>query len=438
MEQFTAIVLAAGKGERMSSPFPKVLHELAGRPLIYYVLRELAKLKGELGQMVIVVGYKAKTIERQIKSLFKSKAIVLPKGIKIDFVYQPKTLGTANAVDIATKAARCDNILVICGDTPLVTADTLSKFISSFLEKKPSCLVLTAPMTGKNTLGTIIRDDNGRIKAIQEKAVASDTLCEFRHRHSSEEVNSGIYCFERMALLKYLPQIKLNAKKREYFLTDIIEIIYNNEEALVDSYFLDNEEEILGINTPNDLRLAEELMRKRILERFAAKGVKIVDFGTTFIQEDVKIGKNTIIYPFTFIEKNVIIGSHCSLGPFIRLRKGTSLGNNTQVGNFLEINRCKLSRNVKVKHFGYLGDTTVASGVNIGAGTVVANYDGKHKNKTYIGKNAFIGSDTVLIAPLRIGERGMTGAGSVVTRNVKAKAVVLGVPARVFKKKKKG
>ncbi|MCK5287860.1 MAG: bifunctional UDP-N-acetylglucosamine diphosphorylase/glucosamine-1-phosphate N-acetyltransferase GlmU, partial [Candidatus Omnitrophica bacterium] len=164
---------------------------------------------------------------------------------------------------------------------------------------------------------------------------------------------------------------------------------------------------------------------------------EVVDPENTYIQEDVVIGKNTTIYPFTFIEKGVIIGKNCSLGPFIRLRKGTEIGDNSQTGNFLEINRSKIGNNVRIKHFGYLGDAFVEEGVNIGAGTVIANYDGKQKNKTYIEKKAFIGSDTIIVAPVKIGANAITGAGSVVTKDVEPKTVVVGVPAKIFKKKDK-
>jgi bifunctional UDP-N-acetylglucosamine pyrophosphorylase/glucosamine-1-phosphate N-acetyltransferase len=196
----------------------------------------------------------------------------------------------------------------------------------------------------------------------------------------------------------------------------------------------------LGINSQWDLAFARKFMQDRILRQFMDKGIKIIDPANTYIEEGVKIGSQTTIFPFTYIENDVIIGSHCSLGPFIRVRKGTKVANEVYLGNFIEVNRSNIANSVTMKHFGYLGDTTVGEGTNIGAGTVVANYDGKKKHKTVIGKNAFIGSDTVLRAPVRVGEKAVTGCGSVVTKNVAAKTVVVGVPARKIKhgKKRKG
>ena len=232
-----------------------------------------------------------------------------------------------------------------------------------------------------------------------------------------------------------MPRIKKQHKKKEYFLTDIVEILYQ-QGRLVDTHTLNTVEEVSGINTQFDLSEARKVMQKRILHRLAGEGVKIIDFQTTLIEEGVKIGQNSIIYPFTFIEKGAIIGHHCSLGPFTHIRGKTSIGNYTQIGNFVEVNRSIIGRNVKIKHFGYLGDAVIEDNVNIGAGTVTANFDGKTKHKTCIKKGAFIGSDTVLVAPVKVDEDGVTGAGSVVTRDVKAKTVVVGIPARVLRKKK--
>jgi len=436
MDKFTTIILAAGGGKRMRSHLPKVLHDLMGRPLIYYILKELFKLKKYIKQVIIVVGYRGQTVEEKIRECFCIKNAGMFGETKIEFVYQSKMLGTANALEVASKNIKHDNVLVVCGDTPLVTAKLFSGFIRSFLRRKLSLSVLTANINKENTLGTILRDKKGRLKAIQEKASRSGAKAGDRQdRSSPEEINSGIYCFKRNPLLSNLCKIKKNKDKGEYFLTDILEIFYKGNYRL-DSYFLAESQEVLGVNTRSDLRDAERIMRERILDRLAEIGVKIIDFNTTFIYEGVKIGKNTLIYPFTFIEKDVIIGNNCSLGPFVHLREGTSINDNTHVGNFMELNRAKIGKKVRIKHFGYLGDVLVEDNANIGAGAVVANFDGKTKNKTCIRKGAFIGCDTVLVAPVEIGKGAVTGAGSVVTKEVKPKAVVVGVPARVLKKKR--
>jgi bifunctional UDP-N-acetylglucosamine pyrophosphorylase/glucosamine-1-phosphate N-acetyltransferase len=442
---FTAIVLAAGKGKRMKSAYPKVLYELAGKPLIYYTLQELLKLKKHLREIIIVVGYKGKVVEAEVrKCLFNPSQAQQgrPRGqkpnkkikINIKFVYQKKMLGTANAVEIAARRVNNDNILVLCADTPLITYNTLSLFISFFTRDNLSGSILTANLNTSSSLGVILRDESGRIMRVQEKLPLPKEVNPLENQNS-EEVNSGIYCFKREKLLENLPLIKKNKIKGEYFLTDIVELFYDKGES-IGGYLLNDAREILGINTPQEACQAEEIMRQRILDDFLNRGVKIVDPKTTFIQNGVSIGKNSIIYPFTFIDKGVIIGRNCLLGPFVHLRKGTCIKDNTQIGNFVEINRTKIGNNVKVKHFSYLGDAFLGNEVNIGAGTVVANFDGKFKHKTVIEKQAFIGSDTVLVAPVKIGKAAATGAGSVVTKNVKAKTVVVGVPARVLKKKR--
>ena len=425
MENFTVVILAGGKGKRMKTTSPKALCDLLGQALIYYPLMEVLKLKRYLKEIIVVVGYKAKEVRQEVKKSFSKKQ-------KIKFVYQPKMLGTADALAIAYKKIKYNNVLVLCTDTPLISAQTLKAFISSFLKKNNSCSVLTADVSGENSLGVILRDKEGQVKGIKEKITFSSN----RMRGSfNEEVNSGIYCFKKKTLGKNLPRIKKNKRKKEYFLTDIIEILYNRGEKL-ETYFLDRAEEILGINNQKDLWKVNKLMRQKMLEELVAKGAKVIDPETTFIEAGVKIGKNTTIYPFTFIEKGAIIGNNCSLGPFVRIRGNSSIGDNTQVGNFLEINRTQVGKKVRIKHFGYLGDTRIADRVNIGAGTVVANYDGKSKQKTDIEEGAFIGSDTVLVAPIKVGKGAVTGAGSVVTKNVKPNTVVVGVPARKLKKKR--
>jgi bifunctional UDP-N-acetylglucosamine pyrophosphorylase/glucosamine-1-phosphate N-acetyltransferase len=294
-------------------------------------------------------------------------------------------------------------------------------------------------MDSNNDLGKIVRDTDGKTMAIREK-IDLDKLDKgegsFPMQNGFAEVNSGIYAFDRNALFNNLIKIKKNKNKKEYFLTDIIEILYN-EGHKVSPYVLNDNEEIFGINTRRDLYIAEGMLRKRIVESYIDRGVKIIDPQSTFIEDGVKIGKNTTIYPFTFIEKNVIIGNNCSLGPFLHLREGSRVLSSTHLGNFVEVCRSKLGREVTMKHFCYLGDTVVKDNVNIGAGTVVANFDGRKKNKTVIEKDAFIGSDTILVAPVKVGKGAKTGAGSVVTRNVKPKTVVVGVPAKELRKIKK-
>ena len=419
---FTAIVLAAGKGVRMKSDTPKVLHSLGGKPLIGYCLEQLKFIKN-IKQIIVVTGYEAKSVEAYVKNNFKG----------VEFVRQKELLGTADAVKCTERKVKYENVLILCADAPLVTSETISSFIASYESEKLTASLITAYIDKKNDLGRIIRDTYGAIKSICE---VSDLRKHINIKISLKEVNSGIYAFEAMTLFENLKYIKRNEIKSEYFFTDIIEILYNNG-IKIGSSVLSDSDEIIGINSPKELSLAERIINKRAIERFMSCGVRIMDPQSTFIGENVRIGKDTLIYPFTFIERNVIIGVRCKVGPFAHLREGSCISDDTGIGNFTEINRSRVGKNSRIKHFSYIGDATIGDNVNIGAGTVVANYDGKTKNKTIIEKGAFIGSDSVLVAPVKIGKFAITGAGSVVLKNVKANETVVGVPAQAIKKNRK-
>ncbi|MFH1876683.1 MAG: NTP transferase domain-containing protein [Candidatus Omnitrophota bacterium] len=428
MIEFSAIILAAGRGVRMKSSLAKVLHTLAGRPLISHVIREAASVKKYVKEIVVVVGYQGAQVKKEVKKFCATTGCFDERAIT--FVQQKELLGTADAVKCGLSQAHHANILVLCGDAPLLTRQTLVSFIDAFIKSKAVCSLMSAHMYQPNELGRIVRDNDGAIRAILEKGDLPDG-----ELGAHTEINSGMYAFDTETLRRLIERIGLNARKKEYFLTDTIKILYGDG-GKASSYVLTDNEEILGINNRVELAAAEKIVQKRVCNAFIEDGVQILDPGSTFIAEGVKIGKNTLIYPFTFIERNVIIGSTCVLGPFIRLREGTSISDNTSLGNFLEICRSKIGKGVKIKHFSYVGDARVHDDVNIGAGTVIANYDGKNKNHTVIEKGAFIGSDSILVAPVTIGKYAVTGAGSVVTKSVKAKTVVVGVPARPIKKKK--
>jgi bifunctional UDP-N-acetylglucosamine pyrophosphorylase/glucosamine-1-phosphate N-acetyltransferase len=274
-----------------------------------------------------------------------------------------------------------------------------------------------------------LRSDKDRIIKIIEEEAASI------YEKVIEEINVGVYCFNKDILFKALEMIRPDNKKREYYLTDTIEVMMK-QNVEVDSVPTDEPKEFLGINTRNDLIEAEQIVRRRILDSFMQQGVTVIDPSNTYIEEGAVIGKDTTIYPYTFIEKGVIIGPSCSVGPFARLRQGTVVEDSASIGNFVEIVRSRIGKYTNIRHKCYIGDTIVGKGVNIGAGTIIANYDGKRKHKTIIKDNAFIGTGTILIAPVKIGEGAVTGAGSVVTRNkdVPAGKTVVGVPAKILKK----
>ena len=246
-----------------------------------------------------------------------------------------------------------------------------------------------------------------------------------------KEINTGIICFRSKALRDALKKVTAHNRKKEYYLTDVIGI-FSRQGKLIDGVKIDDVNEALGINTRVELAKAQRIIQRRIHEKFMKEGVTIIDPDSTFITHDCRIGRDTVIYPFTVIERDVTIGKRCSVGPFAHIRDGSCIKDDVVVGNFLEIVRSTISPKTLVKHFGYIGDAQIGRGVNIGAGTVTANFDGKNKHRSVVGNNAFIGSDTVLVAPVTIGDSAITGAGSVVVKgkHVPKGGIVVGVPAK--------
>ncbi len=410
-----AIILAAGKGERMKSELPKVLHPLCSRPMLGYVLDLVKELK--IRDFIVVLGYKHEDVQE-----------FLPPGTKT--ALQKKILGTADAVKqgLAYLRGFKGTVVVLYGDNPLLKKETIDKLVKRHLENKAAATLLVAKLENPSGYGRIVRDKYGSLCGIAEEKDADD------FQKDIKEINTGILCFDKDKLVESLKVIKPNNAKKEYYLTDVIDILYKKGD-LVETLVIPDSNEALGINSRVELAQANKIMQRRINDAFMKEGVTIVDPDTAFISFGTKIGRDTTIYPFTVIEKNVKIGEQCFIGPFAHLRPGVELQDNVAVGNFIEISRSKLSTKARAKHFGFIGDALIGQSVNIGAGTVTANYDGKNKNKTIIKDNAFIGSDTVLVAPVCIGKGAKTGAGSVVTkgRNVPDNAVVVGVPARQIK-----
>jgi len=412
----TGVVLAAGKGLRMKSALPKVVHKLCGVPLIYYPLSLLSLLK--IKKVFVVLGHKRELIKREVLKEFKD----------VKFVYQKELNGSAKALESALRYIKTPYILVMCGDSSFLNKGVLSSAISFHLSNKNSCTVLSRETSFPQSLGRIIRDSQGRLLKIREEVeLDKKTLVSLR------EVNTGIYIFNRAPVSKEIKNVKLNPKKREYFLTDIIEIL-RLKGYKIEAFKVNSKEAFYSINSFKDLVEAQNLVRSYLIESLIDKGVRILDPQTTFLGPKTLIGRNSIIYPFTFLENNVKIGNSCVVGPFAHLREGTVIEDNSYIGNFTELVRTRISSGVKMKHFGYLGDTEVGKATNIGAGVVVANFDGKRKNKTKILEGAFIGSDTVIVAPGKIGKGAYTGAGSVVTKDVKDRTLVVGVPAKKLRR----
>lgn len=419
MRDIACIILAAGRGERMKSQTPKVLHQLCDRPMISYVLDLVADLK--IKKVAVVLGYKHEEVRRVIKP-------------GIDIAVQKRIVGTADAVKIALAKLRGfkGSILILYGDIPLLKKETIKGLLERHRDSQASATLLTAKVENPKGYGRILRDKYSGISCIVEEKDADD------FQKGIKEINTGIICFEKTRLEEALKSVRPNNRKHEYYLTDVISILYKKGYCL-DWFKVSDINEALGINSRVDLAKANKLMQSRLNERFMLSGVSIIDPETTHIGFDTKIGQDTIIYPFTVIASGVKIGKRCRIGPFIHLREGTILKDDVTAGNFLEIVRSEIAEKTFAKHFGYVGDSRIGRMVNIGAGCVTANFDGKGKNLTRVKDNAFLGSDTVLVAPVTIGRYAITGAGSVVTKNknVPDKAKVAGVPAKPLQQKKR-
>ncbi len=443
----STIIMAAGQGTRMISDLPKVLHLVNSKPLILYSI-QIAKTVGS-EKPVVVIGNGAEKVRETV-------------GAEARFVLQAERLGTAHAVMMAEQelAGQDGLILVIAGDMPLLTPATLTKMIERQKTNNGPFTMLTVRSNNPRGFGRILRGMNGEVRAIVEEAQASAEELKI------DELNVGAYCFNANWLWKALKKIKLSPKG-EYYLTDLVEVAVG-EKQKVESILLEDEEEALGVNNRLHLSDAERIIRRRVNEAYILAGVTMIDPNLVYIEEGVKIGKDTVLYPNTRLSggttigegceigPNTIIdgstiGSHCHLlasvlegaevgdnvgmGPFCHLRKGAHLGNGVHMGNFGEVKDSTLAAGVKMGHFSYIGNATIGENVNIGAGTITCNYDGAHKNPTIIGEDAFIGSDTMLVAPVKIGKGAKTGAGAVVTHDVEDGDVVVGVPARKIKGK---
>ncbi|MFA5092682.1 MAG: NTP transferase domain-containing protein [Candidatus Omnitrophota bacterium] len=414
-KDIAVIILAAGKSTRMKSELPKVLHPLCGRPMLGYVLDLVSGLKPK--QVVAVLGHKQELVRKY-----------LPKNVKI--ALQKKMLGTADAVKVGLSALKGfkGTVLILYGDMPLLKKETIKKLLDYHFLNNVDATLLTATLKKPFGYGRIMRDKYSSISSIVEEKDADEVQKDIK------EINTGIMAFKKDKLVANLKHIRANNRKKEYYLTDIIEILAK-QSCLVDGVKVEDAQEGLGINTRAELAKANAIMQKTINDKFMQDGVTIVSPSTTFINFGTKIGIDSVIYPFTVIERGVKIGKRCSVGPFAHLRENVELKDEVTAGNFIEMVRAKIGAKTFVKHFSYIGDSTVGSSVNIGAGTVTANFDGKNKHYTVIQDNVNIGSDTVIVAPVKISKFAVTGAGSVITRDIPEKTVVAGVPARFLKKR---
>jgi bifunctional UDP-N-acetylglucosamine pyrophosphorylase / glucosamine-1-phosphate N-acetyltransferase len=444
-----AVILAAGQGTRMNSNLPKVLHPLLGRPLIWYSVDAAAGATGQ--KPVLVIGHGGDDVRKEVNE-------------SAEYVLQEPQLGTGHAVQQTNDLlqGRSDYILVIHADMPLLRAETLTKLIEAHKVHDGPITMLTILADDPRGFGRVIRDSDGNAEAIIEEKHATPEQLEIK------ELNASVYCFSAGWLWNALKHIPLSPKG-EYYLTDLVGIA-RKEGASINALCLGNSPEMIGINTRVHLSEAEKSMRERINEHWMEAGVTIIDPNTTYIEPGVSLGRDSVVWPNTHLQGETSIAEDCILGPntiirsckigkrvkvfssvlvqavveddvdigpYGHLRKGSHLAKGVHMGNFGEIKNSYLGPGTKMGHFSYIGDAEIGNGVNIGAGTITCNYDGERKHPTEIGSGAFIGSDTMLVAPIKIGTGARTGAGSVVTKNVPDHTLAVGVPARSIKKLEK-
>ncbi len=441
-----SLILAAGKGTRMKSDLPKVLHKVNGVPMI----RKVENVLKNIG------------VEKNIFILGHKKDVVLEEMKDIVYVEQKDQLGTGHAVLISLDKIKeyKQDVLITCGDTPLLTEETLRKMTETFKEKNLDCIMLSCEVENPFGYGRIIKK-NEKVLGIIEEKEADEEIKQIK------EINAGVYIFKYEKLVDVISKIDNNNQQGEYYLTDAIKHLVA-QNAHVDSFKIYDEDEILGVNSKVQLSQAESILRDRKNKQLMDDGVILIDPKSTYIEETVKIGIDTIIYPNVIIQGETEIGENClilsntrienskilnnvkiesslvekslleegaTVGPFAHLRPNAHLKENAHVGNFVEIKNAVLEKDVKAGHLTYIGDAHIGKNTNIGAGTITCNYDGKNKHKTIIGENVFIGSDSIIVAPVTINDNVLTAAGSVITKEVPANNIAFGRAKQINKER---
>ncbi|MDA1267193.1 MAG: NTP transferase domain-containing protein [Planctomycetota bacterium] len=413
----TVVILAAGKGTRMRSRRPKVLHPLCGRPLVAWVVEQALSLSAD--RVVLVVGHGAGEVGPAAQEAAGSTPL--------EVVVQEPQLGTGHAVQVAAHAiGDPKRVVVLYGDMPLLRAESLAELVAAQNAAGPGATgVMTARPEDPRGYGRIVRGAEGEFECItEEKDCTGEEL-------AIAEVNLGVYCFDGASLKRDLPALSNDNAQGEYYLTDLPGMAVTQGRPVVTVDLADHHE-AAGVNTVAQLADARWVMQARILEQHMEGGVLIEDPATTYIDYGVEIGAGTHVLPCTYVHTGVKIGEGCEVGPFTHLRSGTVLEDAAQVGNFTECKNSTLGAGSKAKHLTYLGDTHVGAKTNIGAGTIFANYDGRTKHKTKVGDGVFVGSGTIVVAPNLLPDGVTTGAGAVVTRSAGMQPgdTYVGVPAR--------
>lgn len=441
--RLACVILAAGQGTRMKSRLPKVLHPILGKPMILYALDAVARLSPDW--LVVVVGHQAEAVQRVV-------------GDRARCVLQPEQRGTAHALLQAAPVlqGKADAVLVTYGDMPLLRPETLAALVQAHQQGGATITLLTAILDNPHGYGRILKDEAGNVVGIVEEPEATP------EQRALREVNAGVYVFDAAWLWENLPRIQPSPVKGEYYLTDAIGLAVAQGKRVA-ALPVEDPAEVMGINTRVQLAEATAALRQRINTRWMLEGVTIVDPQSTYIGPDVQLAQDVVIHPqvtilgrttvgegteigpgsyidsctigrrcrvFYSVLEHAVLEDNVDVGPFSHLRRGAHLAQGVHIGNFAEVKNSYLGPGTKMGHFSYIGDAEVGANVNIGAGTITCNYDGVRKHKTIIGDHAFIGSDTMLVAPVRVGKGAKTGAGSVVTRDIPDYTLAYGVPAR--------
>lgn len=431
MTELRAVILAAGKGTRMRSKLPKVLHKVGGKAMLQHVL-DAADAAGA-AEKIVIVGHGAELVESMV-------------GEQGKIVLQAEQLGTGHAV-MQTKDALAGftgTAMILCGDTPLLDGEELKKFYEAHVQSGAAATVLTAFMDNPFGYGRIVRDADGDVQGIVEEKDAD------AQQKLIKEINTGIYCLECPLMFDVLATLTCDNAQGEYYLTDVLTKL-NEAGKKVGGVVTEDSDMVMGINSRRQLAEAESVMRVRILNKLMDEGVTIMDPASTFIESSVKIGRDTVIYPFTWLEGNTEIGEDCEIGPnvrltnvevgngthlqfvyghdckvcdevtagpYVHLRPDTVIGNKVKIGNFVEVKNSNVGTGTKLPHLTYIGDSDIGSGVNMGCGCITVNYDGKKKHRTVIEDNAFVGCNTNLVAPVTVKAGCYIGAGSTITKEV--------------------